>query len=113
MLTPRIVFKSAIAAAAILSAAACDKSSPTDPLASKDGSTPASFIGVTTLPSLTAYSPYTVAPGQVKLCKDISSPAGSYTFDVRSEHAQPEDNVATGATLSPGQCAIIFLRGHS
>lgn len=61
------------------------------------------------LPQLTTY-PGTETPGHAKLCKNINSPAGTYNFTISASGLVAGDQVATTASLQPGQCAIIFIR---
>ena len=65
-----------------------------------------------TIPSPTTYSPASQTPDQVKLCKDAASPAGSYNFTVSASNTLTGDQVASAATLTPGQCMIVFNRVH-
>ena len=109
----RLIVPSLVSALTIISSA-CDKGG-TNP-ASPDGG--AQFReAIAALPSIpfpTSYSPTTQTPDQVKLCKDVSSPAGTYTFNITATNSQSDDQVAKTATLLPGQCTIIFNRtGHT
>src|SRR5689334_12363551 len=110
MFNPRVLLNSAIAGAVVLSAAACDKASPTDPLAAGSQISQA-VLG--SIPLATTYNPTAVTPGQVILCKDASSPAGTYTFNISATKTQAGDQVASAATLAPGQCTIVFNRATS
>ncbi len=60
-------------------------------------------------------TPYPGAPtqGSATVCKDASSPAGSYNFTFSATGLLPGDQVASAATLQPGQCALIYLRATS
>ena len=58
---------------------------------------------------LTAY-PGTVFTSHVTLCKDASSPAGSYNFTISAVGTVAGDVVQSAAQLSPGQCRIVFSR---
>lgn len=104
--------------------AGCEKASaPTAPSAASE---PVNFqpqfesapqvTPVTAVPQSRPY-PGTKVTGEVSVCKDASSPAGSYSFTVSASNAQPGDMIAPSATVSPGQCAIVYNRqvrvGHS
>ncbi|HUQ46749.1 MAG TPA: ice-binding family protein [Gemmatimonadaceae bacterium] len=67
------------------------------------------IVPVVAVPQSRAY-PGTRIAGEATICKDISSPAGSYTFNVQVVYAHINDLVASTATLSPGQCVIIYNR---
>ena len=58
---------------------------------------------------LTAY-PGTPVTGHIKLCKDASSPAGTYGFTISSSGTIAGDVVQSAALLTPGQCRIVFSR---
>ncbi len=109
MFNPRVVLHSAIASAVVFSVAACDKS-PTDPVAGDVGSPVFQAAPLQTIPSPTSYSPLTYSGDQLKLCKDASSPAGTYSFNISAFNTKPGDQMASNATLSPGQCVIVFNR---
>ena len=64
------------------------------------------------LPQPTPY-PASQQPDKGIVCKDASSPAGTYTFSISANNTLAGDQVATSATLSPGQCAIVYIRGTS
>jgi hypothetical protein len=95
-----------VVAVAGLAFAACEHAS--NPVS------PGEPIGVAAnqiLPSIPTPAPYPASaavPGQVILCKDASSPLGSYSFSISATARQPGDQVASSATLSPGQCAIVY-----
>jgi hypothetical protein len=61
------------------------------------------------MPAQTSY-PATLTPGQVVLCKDASSPSGTYTFAISATPLDGGDQVAASATLTPGSCVIVFNR---
>jgi len=109
MFNPRVVFHSAIASAVVFSVAACDKS-PTDPIASDVGSPVFQAAPLQTIPSPTSYSPLTYSGDQLKLCKDATSPLGTYSFNITAFNTQAGDQMASTVTLSPGQCVIVFNR---
>ena len=109
----RFIAPALLAGLAFLSA--CEKSSLTDPtsqgngLDGRDGLAP-----LPSIPSPTSYTPATQIPDQVKLCKDLASPDATYTFNISTSNHQLGDQTAASATLSPGQCTIIFNRtGHT
>jgi len=61
------------------------------------------------------HGPLTTYPGQaigghVMLCKNANSPAGTYTFIIGASGTVAGDVVQTNASLTPGQCRIIFSR---
>lgn len=61
------------------------------------------------------HGPLTTYPGQlfgghIILCKNASSPAGTYTYTIASSGTIAGDVVQTSASLTPGQCRIIFSR---
>jgi len=58
---------------------------------------------------LTTY-PASPITSHVILCKDASSPAGSYGYAITASGVLAGDNVQVSATLSPGQCRIVFAR---
>jgi hypothetical protein len=66
-------------------------------------------VPVTSVPQSRPY-PGTRVQGQGSVCKDASSPAGTYTFNVSVAVAHTGDLVASSVTLSPGQCAIVYNR---
>ncbi len=73
-------------------------------------SVPAPSI-ITTVPSSRAY-PGTKVQGQAAVCKDASSPAGTYTFSVSATNTVAGDLVASSASVQPGQCVVVFSRAH-
>jgi hypothetical protein len=59
---------------------------------------------------LTTY-PGQAFPGHVVLCKNVSSPPGHYTYTISATQGTVAgDVVQPTATLSPGQCRVIFQR---
>lgn len=61
------------------------------------------------------HGPLTAYPGQlfgghIILCKNASSPAGTYTYTIGSSGTVAGDVVQTSASLNPGQCRIVFSR---
>jgi hypothetical protein len=95
---------------------ACDKGvAPTDPSTTQDVvnfnprfvSSP-QVVPVTSVPQSRPY-PGTKVKGEVAVCKDASSPAGTYSFQARYEKGR-NDPLARSFTLSPGECSIIFNR---
>jgi hypothetical protein len=59
---------------------------------------------------LTTY-PGQAYPGHVVLCKNVSSPPGHYTYTINATQGTVAgDVVQPTATLSPGQCRVIFQR---
>lgn len=58
---------------------------------------------------LTTY-PSPLFTGHVMLCKNASSLAGTYTYTIASSGTVAGDVVQTDASLTPGQCRIIFSR---
>ena len=61
------------------------------------------------------HGPLTTYPGtpitsHIILCKDASSPAGSYGYAITASGVIGGDDVQNAATLSPGQCRIVFSR---
>ena len=67
-------------------------------------------IGMQTAHGLLTTYPATPITSHVILCKDASSPAGSYGFAITASGIISGDNVQVSATLSPGQCRIVFGR---
>jgi hypothetical protein len=67
-------------------------------------------IGNVTSHGLLTTYPATPITSHVILCKDASSPAGSYGFAITASGIISGDNVQVSATLSPGQCRIVFSR---
>jgi hypothetical protein len=67
------------------------------------------LVPVVAVPQSRAY-PGTRVAGEATICKDISSPEGSYTFNIQVVYAHINDLVASTATLSPGQCVIVYNR---
>jgi len=113
MIARRLIAPALLAGLVFLSA--CDKGSLTGPasqdngLEGRDG-----LAALPSLPSPAPYSPATQLANQVKVCKDVASPAGSYTFTVSASNTDTGDQVADAAILAPGECAIIFNRtGHT
>ena len=107
----------AIVALAGLFTTACDKAGePTAPL---DTFAAADFLPyhlsdpevtpVTAVPQSRPY-PGTKVQGQASVCKDASSPAGEYTFNIQVANAQSGDLVASSVTVSPGGCSIVYSR---
>ncbi len=106
-----------LALSTLLVLAACeDASVPTAP--ANDGGAVVfapryeSSSQITPIASVPQSRPYpgTKVRGEATVCKDASSPAGSYTFNVSATNAQVGDLVATSVTLSPGQCSIVYNR---
>ncbi len=64
---------------------------------------------VTSVPQSRPY-PGTKVQGEASVCKDASSPAGTYTFNVSAAHTHSGDLVATTVSLTPGQCSIVYNR---
>jgi len=95
---------------------ACEREgAPTAPSASPDFVTFSPLfvslpqvVPVTSVPQSRAY-PGTKVKGEVAVCKDASSPAGTYTFKARYEKGR-NDPLARSFTLSPGECSIIYNR---
>jgi hypothetical protein len=54
--------------------------------------------------------PGTETPGQAKVCKHSTSPAGLFTFNITATGTVAGDQVAPTITIGAGQCAIIFIR---
>jgi hypothetical protein len=67
------------------------------------------IVPVVAVPQSRAY-PGTRVAGEATICKDASSPAGNYTFNIQVVYAHINDLVASTATLSPGQCVIVYNR---
>lgn len=67
------------------------------------------LVPVISVPQSRAY-PGTRVEGEATICKDASSPSGSYTFNISIVYAHINDLVASTATISPGQCVIIYNR---
>jgi hypothetical protein len=67
------------------------------------------LVPVVAVPQSRVY-PGTRVAGEATICKDASSPVGSYTFNIQVVYAHINDLVASTATLSPGQCVIIYNR---
>jgi hypothetical protein len=62
-----------------------------------------------------SHGPLTTYPGvvftsHVTLCKDASSPAGTYNFTITAIGTVAGDVLQSGAQLNPGQCRIVFSR---
>jgi hypothetical protein len=64
---------------------------------------------VTSVPQARTYPPAKIA-GEVTVCKDASSPAGTYKFTVSAANRHTGDLVADSVTLTPGTCAIVYNR---
>lgn len=89
---------------------ACERKLTTEPAASADDAgVPHLNVALPLIPVATPY-PGAVVPGQIALCKDASSPAGTYFFSISATQTQSGDQVASGVTLNPSECAIIFNR---
>jgi hypothetical protein len=77
---------------------------------------PAPTTPVASVPQSRPY-PGTKVRGQGSVCKDASSPAGTYTFNVSVSSAHSGDLVASSVSLSPGQCSIVYTHsgtpGHT
>ena len=95
---------------------ACDKgAAPTAPSSAPDFlvfnplfvSSP-QVTPVTSVPQSRSY-PGTKVKGEVAVCKDASSPAGTYSFRAKYEKGR-NDPLARSFTLSPGECSIIYNR---
>jgi hypothetical protein len=112
MISTRAARSVVVVSAAALGFAACEHASnPVSPDAASIGA-PVSQI----LPSIPAPVPYPASaavPAQAILCKDASSPLGSYSFTISATNRQPGDQVASSATLSPGECALIYNQPSS
>lgn len=54
--------------------------------------------------------PGTETPGQGKVCKSSTSPAGLFTFNITTSGTVLTDQVAPTVTIGAGQCAIVFIR---
>lgn len=67
------------------------------------------LVPVVAVPQSRAY-PGTSVAGEATICKDASSPAGNYTFNIQVVYAHIKDLVASTVTLSPGHCAIVYNR---
>jgi hypothetical protein len=67
-------------------------------------------IGNQTAHGLLTTYPATPITSHIILCKDAASPAGSYGFAITASGIIGGDNVQVSATLSPGQCRIVFSR---
>lgn len=88
----------------------CEQTATTDPIASDGAAVAPRLAGILpSIPASTSY-PATVQAGRTILCKDASSPAGSYTFSISANPTDGGDQVATTAVLAPGECAIVFNR---
>lgn len=111
----RISLLPTVFAALALALIACEGGTATNAVTPRDGPDVRNGAdALPTIPSPTTYSPTTTTPNQVKLCKDASSPAGTYTFTISSDNSQAGDQVGQSAVLLPGQCTIIFNRtGHT
>jgi len=92
----------------------CEKSSsPTAPVTSSIDpadlhtrfDSDSQMTAVLSVPQARSY-PGTKVAGEVSVCKDASSPAGSYTFNVSAANTHPGDLVATTVTVSPGQRSL-------
>src|SRR6476646_9579920 len=66
---------------------------------------PAPTTPVTSVPQSRTY-PGTKIRGQGSVCKDASSPSGTYTFNISVSPSHAGDLVASTVSLSPGQCSI-------
>lgn len=64
---------------------------------------------VTSVPQSRPY-PGTKVAGEVAVCKDASSPAGSYQFEVSATNVSPGDLIASSVSLHPGRCSIVYNR---
>jgi hypothetical protein len=111
MISARAARSVVVVAVAGLGFAACEHAtSPVSPEASL--AAPATQI----LPSIPAPAPYPASaavPNEAIVCKDASSPLGSYTFSISASPLLAGDQAATSVTLVPGQCAIVYNRTAS
>jgi len=106
-----------LALSTTLAFAACERSSiptspatttgPADTLTRYDSNP--QTTPVPSVPQLRSY-PGTKVEGEVSVCKDASSPAGTYTFNISAANTHAGDLVATTVTISPGQCSIVYNR---
>ena len=67
------------------------------------------LVPVLVVPQSRAY-PGTRVAGEATVCKDASSPAGNYTFNIQVAYTHINDLVASTVTVSPGQCVIVYNR---
>jgi hypothetical protein len=108
MFMARRVFAPSLFVALALGSTACEKGPLTDPGGGLEGRYVTAALP--SMPSPTSYTPATQRFDQAKFCKDASSPAGTYTATISASNTQAGDQVAASATLSPGECTIIFNR---
>src|SRR5688500_10396508 len=103
------LFKAAaISVVAGFAVAGCEKGSPTDPVASETVGAPTNIEPVAALG--TASYPGVKVAGKVTVCKDASSPAGTYNFTASSSAPQAGDQISANFNLTPGTCAIVWER---
>ncbi|MBA3406184.1 MAG: hypothetical protein H0U13_16130 [Gemmatimonadaceae bacterium] len=123
MLKQRGVRYGGLALSTMLSFAACDNANgPTEPVVPVVGaelvefqpqfvSSPPTTV-VTAVPQARPF-PGTKVQGEASVCKDPSSHPGTYTFNVSATNRQTGDLLAPTATLTPGQCTIVYSRHPS
>ncbi len=112
-IAPRVFAPSLFAAVAavVLASTACETGSATDPVSPGSGlEVDHIHAALPSLPSPTSYAPGTQTPDQVKVCKDSSSTAGTYSFNISASNTQQGDQVAQSAAMTPGHCMIVFNR---
>lgn len=108
-----------LAASAMLVFAACEGTAPTAPVGSGLEAPVQEFqpqfvssvptTVVTAVPQARPF-PGTKVQGEASVCKDPSSPTGSYTFNVSATGRQTGDLLASSVTLTPGHCSIVYSR---
>lgn len=85
----------------------CDGSTATNPVASENAAGQAEPLP--SVPAPAAY-PGSAEVSRATLCKDASSPAGSYNFTISASPQLAGDQVAPSVDLSPGECKIVYNR---
>jgi len=99
----------AAVAAAGLGAIACDAGSATDPISTQSLSVPTGLSPAAALGS--AAYPGVKVGGKVTICKDASSPAGTYHFHVVASPIQAGDLLpSSGVNVTPGACSVVWER---
>lgn len=94
-----------VMASVALGVAACEQGPPTGPESSGGPALrgPLAAVGPTAYPGVKV-------PGQVQVCKDAQSPAGTYTFHVEASPQASGDQMVSSVNLTPGTCAVVWER---
>jgi hypothetical protein len=106
MRTSELVLRGMLVVIALSVPTACEQGTTTEP---KVATSPRMNATLPLIPVSTPY-PGAQVPGQVVLCKALSSPSGTYFFNISTTQTQSGDQTASFVQLTPGECAIIFNR---